>query len=189
MVLGWENLQEVFVMLLVVAFPHWRFLLFRATFLCYRHSTLAPQTGEGVHQLWALPWLLSVALLLPGFSAKFYRERYPSKHSSWGRPPEDVLKTSLVIVFRRRLDQDEYVLLTHTSSEDVFKTSSSKPIYSPWSYIFKTSSKCFQDVFKTSSKRLPNTSSRRLQDIFKTSSRHLQDIFKTYYQVKLFLVT
>ena len=49
-------------------FPHWRFLRFRATFLCHRHSTLASQVCEGLHQLWALPWLLSVALLLPGFS-------------------------------------------------------------------------------------------------------------------------
>ena len=34
-----------------------------------------------------------------------------------------VLKTSFVFVFRRRLDQDEYVRLSLTSSEDVFKTS------------------------------------------------------------------
>ena len=49
-------------------FPHWRFLHFRATFPCHRHSTLASQAREGLHQLWALPWLLLVALLLPGFS-------------------------------------------------------------------------------------------------------------------------
>ena len=43
MVLAWENLQEVFVMLVVVVFlPHWRFLRFRATFPS--HQTL--------------PWLL-----------------------------------------------------------------------------------------------------------------------------------
>ena len=48
--------------------PHWRFLRFRATFPCHRHSTLASQAREGLHQLWALPWLLLVALLLPGFS-------------------------------------------------------------------------------------------------------------------------
>ena len=39
------------------------------------------------------------------------------------RLDEDVLKTSFVFVFRRRLDQDEYVGLSLTSSEDVFKTS------------------------------------------------------------------
>ena len=49
-------------------FPHSRFLSFRATFPCHQHSTLAFQVSEGLHQLWALRWLLSVALILPGFS-------------------------------------------------------------------------------------------------------------------------
>ena len=71
----------------------------------------------------------------------------------------------------RRLDQEEYVRLSLTSSEDFFKTSWSRPIYSFWPYVFKTSSRRLQDVFKTSS--------RRLQDVFKTSSRCLQDLFKT----------
>ena len=39
------------------------------------------------------------------------------------RLDEDVLKTSFVFLFRRRLDQDEYIRLSHSSSEDVFKTS------------------------------------------------------------------
>ena len=52
MVLAWENLQEAFVMLVVVVvFPHWGFLRFRATFPCHRHSTLASQTREDLHQL------------------------------------------------------------------------------------------------------------------------------------------
>ena len=72
MVLAWKNLQEVFLMLVVVVvLPHWRFLRFRATFPCHRHSTLASQAPEGLHQLWALPWLLSVTLLLPGFFVTF----------------------------------------------------------------------------------------------------------------------
>ena len=127
--------------------------------------------------------------------------------TSWRRlsssSSKDVFKTS-----SRRLDQDEYVRLSLTSSEDVFKTSWSRPIYSSWPYVFKTSSRRFQDVFKTSSTPLPKTSSRhlqdtfktfsrRLQDVFKTSSRrlantswrHLQDVLKTYHQVKLFLLT
>ena len=86
---------------------------------------------------------------------------FPSKHSSWWR------LSSFVFAFRRRVDEDEYVRLSLTSSEDVFKTSWSRPIYSSWLYVFKTSS-------------------RRLA---KTSSRHLQDVFKTYHQVKLFLLT
>ena len=85
------------------------------------------------------------------------------------RLDEDVLKTSFVFVFGRRLDQDEYVRLSLASSEDVFKTSWSRPIYSSWLY-----------VFKTSSRRLAKTSSKRLQDVlknvFKTSSRRLQDV-------------
>ena len=56
----------------------------------------------------------------------------------------------------RRLNQDEYVRLSLTSSEDVFKTSWSRPIYSSWLYVFKTSCK---NVFKTSSRRLQDVSS------------------------------
>ena len=114
----------------------------------------------------------------------------------------------------RRLGQDQYIRLSYTSSrrlQDVFKTSWSRPIYSSWPYVFKTSSRRFQDVFKTSSRRFQDvfktscknvfktssrrlqdvlkTSSKRLQDVFKTSSRHLQDAFKTYHQVKLLLLT
>ena len=63
-------------------------------------------------------------------------------------------KTSL-----RRLDQDQYIRLSHMSSRRL------------------------QDVFKTSSRRLAKTSSRRLQkclqDIFKTSPRRFEDVFKT----------
>ena len=85
------------------------------------------------------------------------------------RLDEDVLKTSFVFVFTRRLLQDKYIHFTHTSSEDVFKTSWSRPIYSSWSYDFKTSSRGFQDVL-----------GKHLQDIFKTTSRLLQNIFKTF---------
>ena len=79
----------------------------------------------------------------------------------------------------------------------VFKTSGSRPIYSSWSYAFKTSLRRFQDVFKTSCLDPFKTPSRRLQDVlqkclqdmfgrlqtsrknvFKTSSRRLQDVLK-----------
>ena len=86
----------------------------------------------------------------------------------------------------RRLDEDEYILINHTSSEDVFKTSWSRPIYLSWLYVFKTSSRCFQDVFKTSCQNFFKTFWRRLQDVLQ---RYLQDVFKTYHQVKLFLLT
>ena len=76
------------------------------------------------------------------------------------RYDEDVLKRTLVFIFRRRLDQDDYICLTHMSSENVFiKTN-----------IFVLVIR-LQDVF--------NTFSRRPQDISKTLSRHVQGIFKT----------
>ena len=116
-----------------------------------------------------------------------------------------IMKTALVFVFRRRLqdvliktniftlvirlqktssrrlDQDQYIRLGHTSSrrlQDVFKTSSRR--------LQDVLPRCLQDVFKTSSRRLAKTSSRHLQDVLQ---RYLQDVFKTYHQVKLFLLT
>ena len=75
----------------------------------------------------------------------------------------------------RHLDQDEYIRLSDTSSEDVFiKTNTSVQ-----AICFKTSSRRFQGVFKTSSKCLQDVSQKRLQDIFKASSRRLKGIFKT----------
>ena len=128
-------------------------------------------------------------LIIPSISVT---SEHPSKHSSWWwRRFEDGLKTFFVFVFRRHLDQDEYVHLIHASSEDNLKTSWSRPIYSSWSYVFKTSSRRLQnilkmssrhsqEVFKTSSRRLQDVLQKRLQDISKTSSRRLQDIFKTF---------
>ena len=109
---------------------------------------------------------------------------------------EDVLKTSFVFVFRRRLNQDEYVRLKpyifRRRLQDVLVKTNIFVLAIRLQDVFKTS--C-QDIFKTFSRRLQGscknvfkTSSRRLQDVFKTSSRHLQDVFKTYYQVKVFFV-
>ena len=67
--------------------------------------------------------------------------------------------TQQTFVFKRRFDEGEYILIDHTSSEN---------------------------VFKTSSRRLGQDQYIRLGY---TSSRRLQDIFKTYHQVKLFLLT
>ena len=120
--------------------------------------------------------------------------------TSWRRlsfsSSKDVFKT-----YSRLLNKDKYILINHTSSEDVFKTSWSKPIYSSCPYFFKTFSRCFQDVLQ---KRLQDVLQIRLEDIFKTfwrrlktSWRHLQgvflgclqDVFKTFVQVKLFFLT
>ena len=120
--------------------------------------------------------------------------------TSWRRllslSSEDVFKTSsrriyspYSYVFRRRLYQDQYICLGHTSSrllEDVFKMSSRHLEKTSCKNVFKTSSRRLQDVlprrrqnfFKTSSRRLAKTSSRHFQDVFKTFSRRLQD-FKT----------
>ena len=90
--------------------------------------------------------------------------RYSSSSS------EDVLKMT-----SRRLDQDQYFRLGHTSSrclQDVLKTSSRR--------LAKTSSRRLQDVFKTSSRHVQDVLLRHLQEVFKTSSKHPQDLFKTF---------
>ena len=85
------------------------------------------------------------------------------------RLDEDVLKTSFVFVFTRRLNQDEYIHFTHTSSEDVFKTSSRRLDQDQYIRLGHTTSRRPREVFKTS-----------WENIFKTSSKYLQDVFKTY---------
>ena len=107
------------------------------------------------------------------------------------RRVEDVF----VFVFRRRLEdflrlhQDKYVRLSLMSFEDVFKTSSRRLGQDQYICLGHTSSRRLQDVFKTSSRRLQDvlkTSSRHFQDVLQ---RYLQDVFKMYHQVKLFLLT
>ena len=88
----------------------------------------------------------------------------PSKHSSWWRRLEDFLKMSFFFVFRGRICSPQPHVFRRRL-EDVFKTSWSRPIYSSWLYVFKTSSRRFQGVFKTSCKKVFKPSSRRLQDV------------------------
>ena len=120
--------------------------------------------------------------------------------ASWGRLPssssEDVfqevlIKTNIFILViclqktsSRRLAQDQYFCLGHTSSrsfQDVFKTFSRrlqdvfKTSLRRFQDVFKMSSSHLQDVFKSSSRRLAKTSSRYLAKI---SWRQLQDVFK-----------
>ena len=104
----------------------------------------------------------------------------PSKHSSWWSRLEDVFRLRLQKTSSRRLDKDEYIRLSHTSSENVLVMTNNFVLAIHLQGVFKTSLRHLQDVFKTSSRRLPRMSSRKLQDVFKTSSRHLQDIFKTF---------
>ena len=112
------------------------------------------------------------------------------------RLDEDVLKTSFIFVFRRRLSRQIYSLYSYVSRrrlQDVLKTPWSIPIYLSWPYVFKTFSRRLQsvlqnslqdifttscqDVLKTSSKRLAKMSSRHLQE---TSSTRFEDLFKTF---------
>ena len=104
-----------------------------------------------------MQWRLIFAIVIARSRLRF--KKVPSKHSSWWRR------------------------LWSSSSEDVFKASWSRRIYSPYSYVFR---RLLQAVFKTSLSR-PTYSSWSY--VFKTSTRHLQDVFKTYYQVKVFLAT
>ena len=117
----------------------------------------------------------------------------PSKHSSWWRRLEDVFRLCLQKTSSIRLDQDEYVRLSLTSSEDVSKTYWSRPIYSSWPHAFKTFSRRFQEVFKTSRKNLFKTSSRcfedvfrmSCQDVFKTSLKRLHNVLKNVFKISL----
>ena len=100
--------------------------------------------------------------------------------TSWRRlsfsSSKDVLmKTNiflLITVFRRRLGQDQYIRLVHTSIrcfQDVFKTSCQN--------VFKTFSRRLQDVFETSSRSLANTSWRHLQDVLLKSRWEVFNMF------------
>ena len=86
------------------------------------------------------------------------------------RLDEDVLKTSFVFVFRRRLNQDEYVRLKpyifRRRLQDVLVKTNIFVLAIRLQDVFKTS--C-QDIFKTFSRRLNNVFQKRLQDILKTS--------------------
>ena len=101
--------------------------------------------------------------------SEVYSEPYrTSKILANIRLDEDVLKTSFVFVFRRRLQTNMFAVALRL--QDVLVKTN----------IFVLAIR-LQDVFKTFS--------RRLQDVLKTSSRHLLGVFKTYYQFKVFLVT
>ena len=90
----------------------------------------------------------------------------PSKHSSWWRSTEDVLKTSW-----RRLQCNTF-LSSKTSWIHNCKTSCTYVLKTSW----KTSWRRLEDVL---GKRIANTSWRRLEDIFKTSWKTKSVTLKT----------
>ena len=153
----------------------------------------------------------------------YFQQTFVLMNTSWRRlsssSSEDVLiKTNILTLLirlqkmsSRRLDQDQYIRLSYTSSsrlQDVFKTSSRRlqdVLQKGLQGILKTSSRRFQDAFKTSSRSLAKTFSKRLQNVLKTScknifntslrrlqdvlQRSLQDLFKMFHWVNLFLLT
>ena len=101
------------------------------------------------------------------YAKKCYFDKATSKGFVSNNPAnirldEDVFCLRLQKTSSRRLDQGEHIRDTHTSSEDVFKTSWSRPIYSSWSYVFTT---FLRRLAKMSSRRLAKTSSRRLKSV------------------------
>ena len=64
------------LVVVAVAFPHWRVLRFRTTFTCHRHSTLASQDREALHQLWFYPDYFRLLYFCQAFPSQFYHERY-----------------------------------------------------------------------------------------------------------------
>ena len=119
------------------------------------------------------------------FLTKLPQQIFVLMKTSWGRL-EDIFRLRLQ-KSSKCLDQNEYIHLTHTSLEDVFKTSSGRldqDLYirlghTSWRRLVNTSSKRPQDVFKTSCKNVFKTSSRCLQDVLNASSKRLQNVFKT----------
>ena len=101
--------------------------------------------------------------------------------TSWRRllslSSEDVLKT-----FSRRLDQDEYIRLIHTSSEDVLMKNNIFVLV----IRLQAFSRQLQDIFKTTSRHVQDILLGHLQDVLQIC---LQYVFKTHHQVKLFLLT
>ena len=96
------------------------------------------------------------------------------------RLDEGVLKTSLVFVFSRRV-QDVLIKRNIFASLIRLQKTCSRRLQD---ILIKTNITVLlillQDVFKTSSRRLQNifkTSSRRFEDVFKTSCK---DLFKTF---------
>ena len=112
----------------------------------------------------------------------FVKNVINSAHSKNSQQTFVLMKTSFVFVLRRRLDQDEYVRLRLTSSDDVFKTSSRRLGQDQYIRLGHTSSRRLQDVFKTSLRRLAKTSPRHLQDLLKASSRRLVKIYLRRFQ-------
>ena len=96
---------------------------------------------------------------------------------------EVLIKTNIfILVVRlqktssRRLTQDQYFRLGHTSSRS-------------FQDVFKTFLRCLQDVFKTSLRRLQVIFKASFQNVFKISCKNILKTTSRRLQVKLFLLT
>ena len=131
------------------------------TWLSYRelsHITLLISTQNPVYGTYFSYWnttLFSSFVIIPfRFLKLMFVARYFWHTPGNIRPDEDISKASFVFVFRRH-------------PQGVFKTSRSRRIYSPYSYVFR---RRLQDRYISLG--------YRLQDIFKTFSRRLQDVLQ-----------
>ena len=97
------------------------------------------------------------------------QQTFVSMKTYWGRL-EDDFRLCL-----QKMSIYEYIRLTQTPSQSIFKTSLRR-LYSSWSYVFKISSRYLQDVLKTLSGRLKNIFKTCLQNVLKTSCKN---VFKT----------
>ena len=86
----------------------------------------------------------------------------PSKHSSWWRRLEDVFRLRLQKTSWRRLDQDEYIRITHMSLEDVLIKINIFVLAIYLQDVFKTFSRHLQDILQ---KRPAKMFPRRFQDV------------------------
>ena len=87
---------------------------------------------------------------------------HPSKHLS----SENIFKTS-----SRCPDKDKYIRASGTSLEDVFKTFSRH-----LEDVLQTSLRRLEGVLKTTWRRLQDICKTSCKDVFKTSSRCFQDV-------------
>ena len=71
----------------------------------------------------------------------------------------------LIIPGNIHLNQDEYTRLSHTFSEGVLKTSSRRLDQEQYILLGHTSSRCLQDVFETSCQDVLKKFSRSLNDV------------------------
>ena len=87
---------------------------------------------------------------------RWYGHNFPLKYFGTSHQTLILMKTS-----SKRLDQDEHI---HHIQDVLLKTK-----------IFVLAIR-LEDVFKTFSRCLQDVLQKRLQDVFKTSSKHLQDV-------------